>query len=253
MWLKIFIILIAILLINTSNAMAQSLNDRLQKFPAWESKPTVAIAQGDLIYPDWMEGTWQVSSTLVDLVAPLAPEIITPGFEGNRKYLQQPVNFLVRFTPQSPLFKTFPFSILPKGKQPIVSDRAFNGTQIAKAYLGENSKILVKVDPQNPNRQLTRLSKQRQLISTVTARRSEINAPNQFVATEITNQVFRGAPQIYLNEVESTTAYSLDAPGQITADQVTAIYLSPQDPNYFTAAGRPVALYRYQLIMERKS
>ncbi len=252
MWLKICIALIAILLINTSSAMAQSLNDRLQKFPAWESKPTVAKAQGDLIYPDWMEGTWQVTSTLVDLVAPLAPEIITPGFEGNRKYLQQPVNFLVRFTPQSPLFKTFPVSVLPKGKQPIVSDRAFNGKQIAKAYLGENSKISVKVDPQNPNRQLTRLSKERQLISTVTARRSEINSPNQFVATEITTQVFRGAPQIYLNEVESTTAYQLEESGQISADQVTAIYLSPQDPNYFTAAGHPVALYRYQLIMEGK-
>ena len=32
-----------------------------------------------------------------------------------------------------------------------------------------------------------------------------------------------------------------------SADQITAIYLSPQDPDYFKAKGQPVALYRYQL------
>ena len=33
----------------------------------------------------------------------------------------------------------------------------------------------------------------------------------------------------------------------IEANQITAIYLSPQDPNYFLVANHPVALYRYQL------
>nr|WP_319592620.1 hypothetical protein [Zarconia navalis] len=34
---------------------------------------------------------------------------------------------------------------------------------------------------------------------------------------------------------------------RVTADRVTAIYLSPQDPDYFKAQDRPVALYRYRL------
>ena len=34
---------------------------------------------------------------------------------------------------------------------------------------------------------------------------------------------------------------------KVEADQVTAIYLSPKDPDYFTAGGHPVALYRYRL------
>ena len=38
---------------------------------------------------------------------------------------------------------------------------------------------------------------------------------------------------------------------KIEAEQITAIYLSPQDPDYFTAAGRPVALYRYELILDK--
>jgi hypothetical protein len=38
---------------------------------------------------------------------------------------------------------------------------------------------------------------------------------------------------------------------QIEAEQITAIYLSPQDPDYFKAAGHPVALYRYHLQLNK--
>ena len=64
-----------------------------------------------------------------------------------------------------------------------------------------------------------------------------------------------GFENIYLNEVETTTAYRVVEGGEngdsaskrIEADQVTAIYLSPKDPDYFAAGGHPVALYRYRL------
>ncbi|WP_373872753.1 DUF6816 family protein [Microseira wollei] len=56
----------------------------------------------DLIYPDWMVGTWKVTSTLVDLADPLAPNIVTPGFESNRRYLNQPITFQVRFQVVNP-------------------------------------------------------------------------------------------------------------------------------------------------------
>jgi hypothetical protein len=85
------------------------------------------------------------------------------------------------------------------------------------------------------------------LVSVVTGRLSETIAPDEFVATEITQQIFHGQTDIYLNEVETTTRYQLQNSGAIAADQITAIYLSPQDPDYFNAAGYPVALYRYQL------
>lgn len=81
----------------------------------------------------------------------------------------------------------------------------------------------------------------------VTGRAKEIPEPNKFIATEITQQLFRSNERIYLNEVETTSAYHLLPSGEIEAEQITAIYLSPQDPDYFTAAGRPVALYRYHL------
>ncbi len=288
--------LVLVLLLWGGEARAGQLADRLAQFPHWESKPPVTAAEGDLVYPDWMKGTWNVTSTLVDLVAPLAPEVVTPGFDSNRRYLNEPVSFLVQFQAvnQPPMqsakdtqivigdseagrgsvLRFPPLKIQKSGRvqqyRPdntsiVVADRAFNGLNIAKAYLGDARVQSVKVDPDSPNRQITFLRTGRQLISIVTGRATEKPSPNRFIATEVSNQVFRGTPQPYFNQVETTTAYQLVPSAlrssaelhpaartlspslAIEADQVTAVYLSPQDPDYFKALERPVALYRYRL------
>ncbi len=247
-------------------AIAGPLMERLAQFPNWEGKPPVQAVVGseDLIYPDWMVGTWKVRSTLVDLAAPLAPEIVTPGFESNRRYLNQPVSFLVRFQAVS----NFNFPVLNrKSALPlnnggsensklaglVVADRAFNGLNIGKAVLGDRSIFSVKVDADNPNRQITSLGGDRKLISVVTSRGTEMPSPDIFISTEVCQQVFRGTKDIYLNEVETTTAYHKvnTAGALIEADQITAVYLSPQDPNYFAAGKKPVALYRYRLELKK--
>lgn len=244
-------------LLSMSAVNAGLLADRLASFPKWDDKPVVQPAEGDLEYPAWLAGTWTMTSTLVELAAPLAPDIVTPGFDSNQQYLNQAIVCKVRFVPSSTLSTNRGFlSLLPlKGliKDPVVSDRAFNGFNLAQAYLGD-SVLAVTVDPRSPNRQMTLLEGGRQLISVVTARAIETPDPDQFLTTELFQQVFRGVPNPYLNQVETTTAYQhrtvQDAPIEaptITADQVTAIYLSPQDPQYFKAGDRPAALYRYRL------
>jgi len=57
---------------------------------------------------------------------------------------------------------------------------------------------------------------------------------------------------VYLNLVETTTKYELINPDYIQGKQVTAIYLSPQDPDYFIAFDLPVALYYYTLDLHKK-
>jgi hypothetical protein len=267
MWRLFWILsLIVLWLFCSGIAEAEPLADRLAQFPNWEGKPlTQAARDDDLIYPEWFAGDWTVTTTLVDMVAPFAPEIMTPGFESNRQFLNQPIAFNVRFV-EARLGRVASLFPLPLGtrQKEIVSDRAFNGENLMKAYLGDRSTLTVKVDPTNPNRQITLLQDDRQLVATVTARATESSSPDQFVTTEIVQQEFLGAPQIYFNEVENTIAYTrhfadeadiaLTNPA-ITADQVTAIYLSPQDPDYFKTIAmssflgepRPVALYRYHL------
>lgn len=247
------IILICLILWNfPSTAIAASLSDRLEQFPQWTNKPTVKLAKGDLEYPEWMAGTWNVTSTLTEQIAPLAPKIVTPGFEDNEKYLQQAIAFQVRFgteyaTERSGILS--PFKL--KSQQPmVVADRAFNGTKIAEAYLGDDNVYKVKIDPDNPNQQITFLKGERKLISKVTGRGREIPGDGQFIATEVTQQLFRSPERLYLNEVETTSSYQLLDSGEISAEQITAIYLSPQDPDYFAAGDRPVALYRYHLDLQ---
>ena len=251
-------------------AWGSELGDRLAAFPSWSDRPFVQAANGDLHYPTWFEGTWEVRTTLEDLAAPLAPDIISPGFERNRTYLHLPIDFQARFVPERRAAAGWLPVKLSRAPL-IVADRAFNGANLAKAYLDDptgaaKSPILaVKVDPENPNRQVTLLRGDRQLLSTVTARTTETPSANEFLTCEIFQQEFRSTESIYFNQVETTTAYvrvedpenplAEDDP-RIVADQVTAIYLSPQDPDFFKAgdrtspflqSSRPVALYRYRL------
>ena len=240
----------------TAIAGAETIQERIDAYPNWSSFPTVETVQGadDLVYPDWMAGTWQVTSILREQTAPLAPKVVTPGFEQNRQFTDQPIVFKVKFEPQQ-FFEQQTFA-LPKllgGDRTIVASREFNGTEIAKAYLGEQGFLNVKIDPANPNRQLTRLNRNQTLISTVTARAAATPEDNEFLSTEVTQQQFRGIPQAYLNTVETTTDYTLQNPALITAKQMTAIYLSPNDPQFFEANNRPVALYLYDLTLEKST
>ncbi|MGI8932735.1 DUF6816 family protein [Leptolyngbya sp. BC1307] len=242
----------------SGQAGAETLTERQQAYPNWQNKPPVQVSDGDLAYPSWMSGSWRMTSTLVDMVAPFAPEIVTPGFEGNRQFLYRPIEAIVRFIPHTLPKGSFLDRAIPGGDDDevqIIADRAFNGLSLARAYLGEEGVKAVKVDPDNPNRQITFLQGNQQLISTVTGRKVEEPNSGSFATTEVFQQFFRNLktpdrePAIYLNEVENTTFYRKrsDPNFPIGADQITAIYLSPQDPNYFKTRDQPVALYRYQL------
>jgi hypothetical protein len=94
--------LMLFLFLGNNQAQAGELAEHLAKVPQWEKLTSVKPAKGDLVYPEWMSGTWKVTSTLVDLAAPLAPDIVTPGFEGNRSQLNQPISFLVKFIKVKP-------------------------------------------------------------------------------------------------------------------------------------------------------
>ncbi|NET01264.1 MAG: hypothetical protein F6K61_11970 [Sphaerospermopsis sp. SIO1G1] len=260
MFLKIIlsILLILLFIYPTSNVHAGELSEKLANFAQWEKLTSVKTAAGDLIYPDWMEGTWQVESTLIDLAAPLAPDIVTPGFEGNRQQLNKPINFLVRFIKIEPQNSGLKITNQQKNNSKIlVADRVFNSLNLSRAYLGKEAVLAVKPDPKSPNRQITFFQGERQLVSSVTARITENTPDGKFITAEVFQQYFKGGSRAYFNTVESTTAYALLPTSQpktspkisltISADQVTAVYLSPQDPNYFTAGSQPVALYRYRL------
>jgi hypothetical protein len=263
----VFICAIAIYLSIAPSALAGKLSDRIDRFPNWNGAVQVTKHDGELTYPEWFRGQWLATSTLLEQIAPLAPDVVTPGFESNRKYINQPIEFTVQFVPNNPgkNAKSSPLN-LPRLKSnlpapQIVADRAFNGLNIASAYLGAANVTSVKIDPQNSTKQITQLTQDRELEAFVTGfdsdsqrlRQRETANQNQFIATELSQQIFRTSSTIYLNTVETTTSYQFSPTPtpSITATQISAIYLSPKDPDYFQTISklqsRPVALYKYQL------
>jgi hypothetical protein len=245
--------------LSIASAHAGPLQTRLEQFPDWRSPPLLQPAKDDLSYPNWMSGDWQVTSTLVDLAAPLAPTIVTPGFEASQTLLQKPVTFAVKFGAALAIAQpipssTFPVGTLSPGKTTpqIVADRTYNGMSLATALLGKDVLQAIKIDPRSPNRQLALFQNGQRLVTQISDRGIETPSPSEFVSSELYQQFFSSDAQIYLNQVENTIAYHLTSsdPPAIEADQVTAIYLSPQDPEYFKAKTQPVTLYRYRLQFE---
>jgi hypothetical protein len=239
----------------SQSALAGVLHDRLDRYPKWDAQPRLSQHEGELTYPEWFRGRWLATSTLLSQTAPLAPAIVTPGFESNRQYIDKPIEFTVQFVPTDPT-KSIEFSplnlprltaSLPKPK--LIADRAFNGLNIAKAYLGAANVQSVEIDAQNPTKQMTQLTQNRQLEAFVTGFDREIPSLDRFIAGELSQQVFRTSSTIYLNTVETITSYQLlpTPTPKITATQISAIYLSPQDPDYFRSGNRAVAIYQYRL------
>jgi hypothetical protein len=228
----------------TPEAMAATLEQRIKAFPTW-SVATGLRSTGELTYPQWFAGEWTATSILREQVAPLAPAIVTPGFERNRASIDRPYIFQVRFGSTTTTVATG-ITVDQAQQSQIVADRTFNGEQIANAYLGANAVTSIQTVDRPQVMQITKLQNGTELRSTMTGYLSESVQANDFVTTEINQQVFQGQ-STYLNTVETTTSYRLVGKHHIKADQVTAIYLSPQDPDYFKALQRPVALYRYTL------
>jgi hypothetical protein len=226
------------------DAMATSLPQRIAKFPQW-SLATDLLREGDLTYPDWFAGEWTATSILREQVAPLAPDVVTPGFERNRVNIDRPYIFQVRFGSATNTVAPG-ITVAADNSVVITSDRTFNGEQIANSYLGANAVKSIQTINQPHIVQVIQLHNGTELRSTVTGYLGESIGVDSFATTEIDQQIFQGKTT-YLNTVETTTSYHLIDRHHITAEQVTAIYLSPQDPDYFRALQHPVALYRYTL------
>jgi hypothetical protein len=232
---------------NISPVWGGEIASRLAAFPRW-SAPANLLTNGELIYPAWFAGEWQVTSTLKEQIAPLAPKMVTPGFDRNKTNINRPYHFRVRFGSETTTVAPG-ISISNDAATQVLADRAFNGQQIAAAYLGAQAVESIEVIKIPQIKQITKLASGTQLTVVMTGYQKE-TSPQRLMTTELNQQIFQGKT-IYLNTVETTSSYQLLADGNITAQQVTAIYLSPQDPDYFQALQQPVALYRYALNLTK--
>jgi hypothetical protein len=174
---------------------AQPLEQRLAAWPAWSlPAPLPRPGQGDLIYPAWFAGQWQVHSHALS-------------------------------GPEEDLTYTVRFSADAQGQ--VVGDRAFNARAIGRALLGERL-LAVRNDPRNPNRQLADLAGDQRLESTVVGRR-RAELEDSFLADELALQVLHGPGDPRVSRVETLSRYRRVSPERIEAEQWQASYGSPAE------------------------
>ncbi|WP_308255739.1 DUF6816 family protein [Geminocystis sp. GBBB08] len=249
----LFIITVfATFLLNVFPVNSETLDQRITQYPHWNHQLSLPTPTKELIFPSWFEGRWNVTSTLKEQIAPLSPKFKTPGFDINTEYIDKDIDFQVQFIPTiiTPKNNNFIPTIINQ-KEVIIPDRYFNGFSIAKAYLGDENVENVLINKHNSTEQITKFRGDNQLVSTVIGRQQETVSEQDFISSEITRQFFRRPNSIYLNLVETTTKYHLVNENYIQGKQVTAIYLSPKDPDYFLALNKPVALYYYNLNLHK--
>ena len=180
----------------TTPSLPDPLEQRLEIWPAWSlPAPLPRPGRGDLIWPAWFWGEWEVSSTPMEGAEP-------------------PLRWRARF--------------LADGNGGAVADRAFNASQIGAALLGDQL-LGVRNDPANPNRQVARLRGDRQLESTVVGRRSVRRDGASFLADELTLLVLHGPDNPRISRVEVLGVWQRLEDGSITGEQWQASYTSPAE------------------------
>ena len=147
----------------------QFLYSREQEWPKW-SLPNLKYSDisKDLIYPDWFEGKWIISSQ---------------DLENN---LKEKIVYEVNF------FKN------EEGE--VVGDRSNNSEAVGKAIFGDRLKK-VRNDPQSFNNQITYLIDSEYIESRVTAR-SQIHDNNLFFSDEFVIQTVHKPEASRINQVE---------------------------------------------------
>jgi len=217
-----------------------SLESRVALAPSLTT-PSYGLEGQDLYYPDWFEGTWQLTSTLTDLTAPLGVEYTNPtSFAKSQRERGQPLTYFVRFYRND------------QGR--MIADRVFNTIAAIQASQGQGSVLEVILDVNQPDRQLIRLSGNRRGELYITRRHSEHPTPTRFNSLEFYRQVLGSLNRIPVTkDVETTTLYRQINGDTLEATQLIAVFLVPTDERYFASTGRAVTIYRYALKLTRKS
>lgn len=199
-----------------ARGMDSWLNQRLNAWPNWQLPAPLPRPreQQDLVYPAWFEGSWSVESTDLDD--------------------QSTLNHLARFGPTS------------SSQGAVVGDRSFNARSIGAAVLGEQL-LSVEQAPGQVNRQLARLSQDRQLETTVIGRRESRNDQTPFLSDELVLQILHGPGAPRISRIETLSRYapcSSDTP-TICAEQWQVRYAGPGDQ----VTAKPLRSNHYALTL----
>jgi len=238
-----------------------------------------------LKYPEWLLGTWEVRASFVDAGFPLGKRFINREVPGVTKGSMIVALADVGAAMERPLVyqSRFVYSAEEGG---VVADRPFNITQQADALLGYPAVQSVNYDPlDNPTRlnvvwstprkrnmsdpldqrdpQQSDLRKAEIFINNRDAERAS-GSGKAWCGSELYRQVTQAARQGGVGDYMTVACYQQEAGSGdgnnaseegvapvVSASMRVAAFLQPQDPLFFEAGGKAVAIYDYALRLQR--
>ena len=244
-------------------AAAEGLGARLaKKDPAALRNSVFNIPPAAQVYPDWMEGTWTVTSSFRGYMFPsdkipkatLTQDFNVPGFQ------KCSIAATCDVGKENVKWK------LGIGDDGLEDRKATLASQV-NGYLGYNAVTEVLYDVKaNPNR----LSIDFVDYKTINAERIELfcNARESeaytrddgariFVCSEHIRQVTFGGgsevgvPRQVVGNYAHFWTWKNGSDGSVTGNLLTASYLDPQDSLFFDEPAKPVAIYSHNLSAER--
>ena len=193
-------------ILEKNNFQPSKLSERKLIWPDWRFPSSIKRPKlkDDLIYPDWFEGVWDVTSEIVS--------------DKN----QEPINHSANF--------------IQNNSGNVIADREYN----TKSYaLSTNSGgfLSVKNDPKSPNRQFAKLTEDRYLETKIIGRLQEQIDKNIFITDELILQILHTPELSRVSQVETLTEFKKCGSNQnneitpsdfnICGEQFQAIYNQP--------------------------
>ncbi len=216
---KFFFFLISILIIFTysgtaiaetilglNNFQSSNLSERKLIWPDWRIPSSIKRPglKDDLIYPDWFDGVWDVTSEI----------------EGDKN--------------QEPIFHSAKFIRNTSGN--LIADREYNTKSYALSSKAGGF-LSVKNDPNSPNRQFAKLTEDRYLETKIIGRLKKKINDNIFITDELILQILHTPEFSRVSQVETLTEFKKCGSDQnneinisdfnICGEQFQAIYNQP--------------------------
>ena len=198
--------LLAETILEINNFQPSKLAERKLIWPDWHFPSSMRRPgfKDDLIYPDWFEGEWDVTSEIES--------------DKNKEHIIHSAKFIKNTLGD------------------LVADREYNTMSYVMST--KNSGFLsVKNDPKSPNRQFAKLTEDRYLETKIIGRIQETINKNIFITDELTLQILHTPELSRVSQVETLTEFKKCGSNQdneinfngfnICGEQFQAIYNQP--------------------------
>ena len=193
-------------ILEKNNFQPSKLSERKLIWPDWRFPSSIKRPRlkDDLIYPDWFEGVWDVTSQIVS------------------------------DQHQKPIIHSAKFIYNTSGN--LIADREYNSQSYALSTK-TGGFLSVKNDPKSPNRQFAKLTEDRYLETKIIGRLQEKIDNNIFITDELILQILHTPEFSRVSQVETLTEFKKCGSNQnneinlgnfnICGEQFQAIYSQP--------------------------